>query len=73
MTSHGLTGPKVSQAKVLTQLGQIKQNSEREEQNDKGHWVTCDREVNVAVVSVLPPCGHAQEPTRVELCEGADQ
>lgn len=35
--------------------------------------ITCDREVDVTVVSLLPPRRHTQEPARVELCEGADQ
>lgn len=39
----------------------------------KCHFSTCGRKVNVTVVSLLLPRCHAQEPTRVELGEGADQ
>lgn len=39
----------------------------------KCHLSTCGREINVTVVSLLLPRRHTQEPTRVELREGADQ
>lgn len=37
------------------------------------HFITCDRKVNVTVVSLLGPGCHAQEPPRVGLREGADE
>lgn len=39
----------------------------------RGQLSTCGRKVNVTVVSLLLPRRHTQEPTRVELGEGADQ
>lgn len=39
----------------------------------KCHLSTCGREINVTVVSLLLPRRHTQEPTGVELREGADQ
>lgn len=39
----------------------------------KCHFITCGRKINVTVVSLLLPRSHTQEPTGVELREGADQ